>query len=95
MITSKGKLVLIYFTNLHRIMGQRRFRMTSFYLVDLEQEKNTKEGGRRVEGALLASVEYLGPGSESLEPHLRQPAYLGQINCFRNPELTEPGPRPR
>ena len=46
MITSKGKLVLIYFTNLHRIMGQRRFRMTSFYLVDLEQEKNTKEGGR-------------------------------------------------
>ena len=61
MITSRGKLVLIYFTNLHRIMGQRRFRMTSFYLVDLEQEKNTKEGGRRVEeGALLASVEYLG-----------------------------------
>lgn len=38
--------------------------MTSFYLVDLEQEeKNTKEGGRleRVGGgALMASVEYLG-----------------------------------
>ena len=60
MITSRGKLVLIYFTNLHRIMGQRRFRMTSFYLVDLEQEKNIqrKEGAR--EGALLASLEYLG-----------------------------------
>ena len=42
-------------------MGQRRFRMTSFYLVDLEQEKKYK--GRREaerEGALLASLEYLG-----------------------------------
>ena len=68
--------------------------MTSFYLVDLEQEKKYK--GRREEGGgSITGISGIFRASESLEPHLRQPAYLGQINCFRNPELTESGPRPR
>ena len=51
MITSKGKLVLIYFTNLHRIMGTKAFPHDKFLLGwSGTRRKNTKEGGRLERG---------------------------------------------
>ena len=51
--------------------------MTSFYLVDLEQEEKIqrKEGDWR-EGGSINGIGGIFRASESQEPHLRQPSPL-------------------